>query len=183
MPKERYGKFPSYVLAPQAEHLWDADHLAKIKAIIANLPSVDQDRIYMLGHSMGGHGTNILIQLDPTYFAAIAPSAGTGRTNDEDFIEATIIKDVPTWAFHGDQDTVCPYEPQETLFKEMQQLGGNMKLHLDRSQSRCIGKFIQRQKRHHQQQRPLRLGASSATGFQASVVNWSASNLKQRQSL
>ena len=121
-------KFPSYVLAPQAEHLWDADHLARIKAIIASLPSVDPDRIYMLGHSMGGHGTNILIQLDPTYFAAIAPSAGTGRTNDEDFIEATIIKDVPTWAFHGDHDTVCPYEPQETLFKEMQKLSVNMKL-------------------------------------------------------
>lgn len=121
-------RFPSYVLAPQANHLWDADHLSKIKAVIADLPSVDHDRIYMLGHSMGGHGTNILIQIDPTYFAAIAPSAGTGRTGDEDFIEAEIIKDVPTWAFHGDQDTVCPYEPQETLFKEMKELGGNMKL-------------------------------------------------------
>ena len=126
--RELREKFPTFVLAPQSDHLWGADHLAQIKAIIANLPSVDTDRIYMLGHSMGGHGANILIQLDPDYFAAIAPSAGTGRTGAQDFIEATIIKDVPTWAFHGDQDTVCPYEPQETLFKEMQKLGGNMKL-------------------------------------------------------
>ena len=126
-PKLR-ERFPCYVLAPQSTELWGESHLRMIQAIIAKLPNADKDRIYMLGHSMGGHGTNILIQIDPTYFAAIAPSAGTGRTNDEDFIEAEIIKDVPTWAFHGDADTVCPYGPQEKLFNEMKALGGNMKL-------------------------------------------------------
>ena len=92
---------------------------------------------------MGGHGTNILIQLDPNYFAAIVPSTGTGRTDDEDFIEATIIKDVPTWAFHGAKH-VCPYEPQETLFKEMQKLGSNMKLTTWIGDMHGVsGKFIQ----------------------------------------
>ena len=126
--KQRRSEFPCYVLAPQATELWGESHLKKIKSIIAALPSVDTDRIYMLGHSMGGHGTNILIQLDPHYFAAVAPSAGTGRKQDEDFIEASLIKDIPIWAFHGDQDNVCPIEPQRTLFSEMKALGGNMKL-------------------------------------------------------
>ena len=86
------------------------------------------DRIYILGHSMGGHGTFILLQIDPGYFAAAAPSAGTGLRQTEEFIDASLIKDVPIWAFHGDQDNVCPYERAQQLFAEMKRLGGNMKL-------------------------------------------------------
>ena len=121
-------RYPSYVLAPQSERLWDGEHLEKIKAIVSKLPAADQDRVYVLGHSMGGHGSFILLQIDPTYFAAAAPSAGTGRSTSEEFIDASLIKDVPIWAFHGDRDEVCPHERAEELFAEMEQLGGNMKL-------------------------------------------------------
>lgn len=121
-------QYPSYVLAPQSTGLWGAAHLEQIKPIVANLPGVDLDRVYLLGHSMGGHGSFILLQLDPGYFAAAAPSAGTGRGQDEEFIDASLIKDVPIWAFHGDGDTVAPYERAEKLFATMKRLGGNMKL-------------------------------------------------------
>ena len=124
----RRSKYPTYVLAPQSTRLWDADHLERIKAVVAELPSVDMERIYLLGHSMGGHGSFILLQLDPGYFAAAVPSAGTGRGQDAEFIEAAAIQDVPIWAFHGDKDTVCPYEREQKLFAEMERLGGNMKL-------------------------------------------------------
>ena len=63
--KQRRKDFPCYVVAPQAAGLWNAEHLKKIKALIKGLPSVDMDRIYVLGHSMGGHGTYIFIPLDP----------------------------------------------------------------------------------------------------------------------
>ncbi|MDE0106535.1 MAG: dienelactone hydrolase family protein [Bryobacterales bacterium] len=121
-------QYPSYVLAPQSTHLWGAAHLKKIKAIVAELPAADLDRVYVLGHSMGGHGSFIVLQIDPSYFAAAAPSAGTGRGQDEEFIDASLIKDVPIWAFHGDGDTVAPYERAETLFATMTDLGGNFKL-------------------------------------------------------
>ena len=75
--KQRRKAFPCYVVAPQAAGLWNAEHLDKIKALIKRLPSVDMDRIYVMGHSMGGHGTYIFIQLDPEYFAAAVPSAAT----------------------------------------------------------------------------------------------------------
>jgi hypothetical protein len=116
------------VLAPQTNRLWDAAHLKNIKDVVAALPSVDMDRIYILGHSMGGHGTYILIQIDPGYFAAAAPSAGSGLRRTEEFIDASLIKDVPIWAFHGDKDKVCPIERDQRLFAEMEKLGGNMKL-------------------------------------------------------
>ena len=77
---------------------------------------------------MGGHGTYILIQIDPGYFAAAAPSAGSGLVRTEKFIYASLIKDVPIWAFHGDNDKVCPFKRDQKLFAEMKKLGGNMKL-------------------------------------------------------
>ncbi len=125
--KERREKFPSYVVAPQAPGLWDADHLEQIKAVIKDLPSADMDRIYVLGHSMGGHGTFIFTQLDKNYFAAAAPSAGSGLRRTEDFIDAEKIKDIPMWVFHGDKDGVCPIDKGLKVFAAVKKLGGNMK--------------------------------------------------------
>ena len=122
------SKHRSYVLAPQSPRLWDAEHLEKIKAVVAGLPAVDMERIYLLGHSMGGHGSFILLQIDPSYFAAAVPSAGTGRGGDPEFIDAAKIKDIPIWALHGDQDTVAPYARAQEIFADMEQVQGNMKL-------------------------------------------------------
>ena len=126
-PKRR-KKFPCYVVAPQASGLWNAEHLKKTKALIAKLPSVDTDRIYVMGHSMGGHGSYIFIQLDPGYFAAAAPSAGSGRRTTGEFIDPAKIKNVPIWAFHGDKDGVCPIARDQKVLAEMKKIGGNMKL-------------------------------------------------------
>jgi predicted peptidase len=77
---------------------------------------------------MGGHGTYIFIQLDPGYFAAAAPSAGSGRRTSEKFINPATIKDLPIWAFHGDKDGVCPIAKDREVLDEMKKLGGTMKL-------------------------------------------------------
>lgn len=125
---QRRKKFPCYVVAPQAAELWNAEHLKKIKALLKELPSVDLDRIYVMGHSMGGHGAYIFIQLDPGYFAAAAPSAGSGLKRTEKFISPEKIVDVPIWAFHGDKDGVCPIAKDQEVLAEMKKLRGNMKL-------------------------------------------------------
>jgi len=120
--------YPCYVLAPQSKELWKGEQLDLMKEIIAKLPGVDMNRIYIMGHSMGGHGTFILIQHSPKYFAAAAPSAGAGLKKTEPFIDAKTIKDIPIWTFHGDKDKVCPYEKVVKVFEEVKKLGGNMKL-------------------------------------------------------
>ena len=76
---------------------------------------------------MGGHGTYILTQLDPDYFAAAAPSAGSGLKTTEDFVEVSLIKDIPFWVFHGDKDHVCPIEKDQAIFAAMKAVGGDMK--------------------------------------------------------
>jgi len=119
--------YPAFIVAPQTTVMWNRTHLQNIKHIIKNLPSVDMSRIYILGHSMGGEGTYRIIQSDPDYFAAAAPSAGSGLARGKDFIDASTIKDIPIWAFHGDRDRVCPIERDQEVFSEMQSIGGNMK--------------------------------------------------------
>jgi predicted peptidase len=141
--KQRRKDFPCYVVAPQADQLWNPDHLEKIKSIIDTLPSVDMNRIYILGHSMGGHGTYIFAQLDPDFFAAAAPSAGSGLRRTEPFIDAEKIKNLPIWAFHGDKDGVCPIGKDQAVFDEMKRLGGNMKFTIWEGDNHGVsGKFI-----------------------------------------
>jgi predicted peptidase len=120
--------YPAYVLAPQSPGLWNTEMLTLIKEVIAEIPNADLNRIYILGHSMGGHGTFIYIQADPTYFAAAAPSAGTGLKSTADFIKPELIKDIPIWTSHGDQDRVCPYDRIVKMLEEMKRLNGNFKL-------------------------------------------------------
>ena len=141
--EKRRKEFPCYVVAPQATELWNAEHLKKIQTLVKELPNLDEDRIYILGHSMGGHGTYIFIQLAPDYFAAAAPSAGSGLRRTEKFIDASKIKDVPIWAFHGDNDRVCPIEKDQTVFDEMKRLNGTMKFTIWKGDKHAVsGKFI-----------------------------------------
>ena len=119
--------YPAYVVAPQTTKLWNANDLKSVQSAIAALPSVDKDRIYILGFSMGGRGTYEFIQLAPAYFAAAAPASGSGLADAEDFVDVSKIKDIPIWAFHGDLDTKCPIDMDLKIFANMKAIGGNMK--------------------------------------------------------
>ena len=134
---------PCYVVAPQAPELWDKEDLSRIQSLIKELPGVDSDRIYVLGHSMGGHGTYIFIQLAPHYFAAAAPSAGSGLRRTEKFIDAEKIRNISIWAFHGDNDRVCPLAKDQKVFDDLTKLGGNMKLTVWKGDGHAVsGKMI-----------------------------------------
>ncbi|MEI6556281.1 MAG: dienelactone hydrolase family protein [Paludibacter sp.] len=125
--EEIRSTYSCYIVGPQSMGLWSEEQLALLKTIIKELPSVDLNRIYILGHSMGGHGSYRFIQFDPTFFAAAAPSAGSGLPETEDFIDVNKIKNIPVWAFHGDKDPKCPYEKDVKVFEEMTKVCGNMK--------------------------------------------------------
>jgi lysophospholipase L1-like esterase/poly(3-hydroxybutyrate) depolymerase len=73
--------------------------------------SIDQDRLYVTGLSMGGYGTWDLITRYPAKWAAAAPICGGG-----DKTRAAHAKDVPIWAFHGAMDkTVKPARTEEMI--------------------------------------------------------------------
>ncbi len=91
---------------------------------IAREYAIDTDRVYVLGHSMGGFGSWNAIWADPDRFAAAIPSAG-GLLPWKD---ARRFREVPVWAFHGDADPTVPFEFTQAIFERLTDLKGNMKL-------------------------------------------------------
>jgi predicted peptidase len=84
---------------------------------------IDADRLYCLGHSMGGFGTFTAIYQHPERFAAAVPTAGGFFP----WRDASRIKDIPIWTFHGSADETVPVEFTRYVFRRMQELGGNTK--------------------------------------------------------
>lgn len=72
--------------------------------------SVDTDRVYLCGLSMGGFGTWYTAMAYPDLFAAIAPCCGGGMAWN-----ASVLT-MPVWTFHGLNDTVvCPHQTMEMI--------------------------------------------------------------------
>lgn len=69
-----------------------------IQAMI-DLPYVDNQRVYVMGGSMGGYTTWQIAMSHPEWFAAILPICGGGM-----YWNASRLKNMSVWAFHGDAD-------------------------------------------------------------------------------
>ncbi len=67
---------------------------------VVNTYSVDTQRMYLCGLSMGGFGTWYTAMAYPNLFAAIAPCCGGGMAWNADVLT------MPIWTFHGKNDTV-----------------------------------------------------------------------------
>jgi len=85
--------------------------------------NIDQDRVYVLGHSMGGAGSWTTIHEQPERFAAAIPTAG-GFSAWQDI---TRIVEVPIWSFHGNADNTVPVDLTRLAFQQLKELNGNMK--------------------------------------------------------
>lgn len=123
---ETNKEFPFMVLSPQcaANSWWEADKLDMLIDEVVKNNNVDESRIYLTGLSMGGYGTWDLAQLRPDRFAAIAPICGGSRMNA---FRAALLKNVPTWAFHGAMDSVVPIEASTRIVQSLKNAGGNVK--------------------------------------------------------
>jgi len=100
--------------------------LSKVFDLVAEIQKefrIDPDRIYVIGHSMGGVGTWNALYAKPEMFAAAIPTAG-GLSPWKD---PKRFAKVPIWAFHGSADPTVPVEFTRMLFEAMVQSGGNMK--------------------------------------------------------
>lgn len=82
--------------------------------------SVDGNRIYITGLSMGGYGTWYTAMARPDIFAAIAPVCGGGMAWNAGSLT------MPVWAFHGSEDvTVTPTQSDE-MVEAIRQNGGDV---------------------------------------------------------
>jgi predicted peptidase len=117
--------FPFILVSPQcpARQWWDVDALAKLIDHLSKSYQVDTQRIYVTGLSMGGFGTWAILAKYPQLFAAAVPICGGGDPKT-----AETIKDIPIWAFHGDQDNVVPLRRTQEMIEAIEKAGGKPRL-------------------------------------------------------
>ncbi len=87
--------------------------------------SIDDDRVYLMGHSMGGYGSWSVAVNNPDLFAAIAPIAGGGTPFSRPKLKA--ITHVPWIVVHGDKDPTVPVEESRKMVRAGKELGVEIK--------------------------------------------------------
>ncbi|MSU58514.1 MAG: phospholipase [Pedosphaera sp.] len=126
----RQGReFPFLIVAPLCPEgqRWENEGLLKLLEQVTRKFSVDTNRVYLTGLSMGGYGTWGLGVAHPEKFAAIAPICGGGSVIDIILAgygkKVNPVKALPVWAFHGAKDPVVPLEESERMIKAMKKIG------------------------------------------------------------
>ncbi|MEN4011855.1 MAG: prolyl oligopeptidase family serine peptidase [Bellilinea sp.] len=129
----RHGlEVPFGVLAPQCPpETWWSDHLdvldVLLKDVIDHLP-VDASRVLASGSSMGGYGVWHLGVTFPQRFAGLSPVNGGGAYFYGFPERAQALRDVPIWAFHGENDPIVPLREAQVLADVLNAADGNIKL-------------------------------------------------------
>jgi predicted peptidase len=134
---EMRKQYPCYVLAPAVSRreVWavpaDLGKLPgehRLPAVLEALEqvkkdhSIDADRVYVTGQSMGGFGSFGAIAASPGTFAAAIPICGGWNPAD-----AEKMKGVALWVFHGDADGTVPIEHSRKMVEALKQAGGEPK--------------------------------------------------------
>ncbi len=119
---ENYKDRPCLIYAPQCpdENGWQGttgvNLMKTLKDLIKNLP-VDENRIYVVGYSMGGYGTFALLNENPKMFAAGIPIAGGAQVG-----VAKNLRRIPIWIWHGEKDDVVPPDQSRAIAKALEKV-------------------------------------------------------------
>ncbi|HTJ48766.1 MAG TPA: alpha/beta hydrolase-fold protein, partial [Cyclobacteriaceae bacterium] len=98
---KRNNNIPNY-----NDQEWDPDSVNEVLEYVKTLFSIDANRIYLTGMSLGGAACWSYAAAYPSKVAAFVPISGKTDTT-----QACILKDIPIWAFHGSNDNLVdpPY--------------------------------------------------------------------------
>jgi poly(3-hydroxybutyrate) depolymerase len=117
-------RWPCFILVPQcpASQWWTITNIEQnvndFLDSLLNEFSIDTNRLYITGLSMGGYGTWDMIARYPTRFAAAVPMSGGGDSS-----QASLIKHIPIWNFHGAQDGTVPVTASRKMITALENAG------------------------------------------------------------
>ena len=116
-PDRVQNAHPSFVVCPQCPdgcqwgnwigERWPASALTGLLSSLRQRYSIDGQRIYLTGLSLGGLGTWYLIARHPNLFAAAVPCSGAGERD-----RMASLVHTPVWACHGTADPAVPFTGQ-----------------------------------------------------------------------
>jgi predicted peptidase len=89
--------------------------------IVRQLYQIDENRIYLMGHSMGAIGTWKIAPKHPDLWAALGPIAGSGAP-------ATLerIRHIPQIVVHGDADPTVHVQGSRSMVEKLKELGAEV---------------------------------------------------------
>jgi glyoxylase-like metal-dependent hydrolase (beta-lactamase superfamily II)/poly(3-hydroxybutyrate) depolymerase len=123
-------KHPVYVLAPQlpegSDWANESVYLSTknlLQEFVAKNSSVDKDRIYIEGISMGGTGTWNMILKNPKIFAAALTMSGNANAFLHDDAAFAGIKNMPIMVVHAEDDPVSPAKGSDDAVAALQKQG------------------------------------------------------------
>jgi predicted peptidase len=131
---QNQANFPALVFAPQCpmDDNWADPELNQPgKALVLAIEaldalqkefSVDPDRVYLAGQSMGGLGVYALLQLYPERWAA-----GMVMCAYDNFTNTLAISRVPVWVFQGDADQTVPIDLVREMMKQLRKVHANLR--------------------------------------------------------
>lgn len=128
MVVEDNAEFPFIMIMPQLpeiEEEWYTKDLLTLVEEIESEFSVDENRIYLTGISLGGNGSWKLAMEFPEKFAAVVPISGWGDTS-----KVCRLKNANVWAFHGMKDTLILPERTIEMVDRLKLCNPNVKITL-----------------------------------------------------
>lgn len=118
---KRYGTFhamlkgmdiDAFVMAPQVPNgqFWKPEKVMETLEYVLNRYEVDENRIYVVGMSLGGYGT---IDFAATYPDVVAAACGMcGGSTVKDY---SGLNEVPMWIIHGTADEKVPVSKSDIV--------------------------------------------------------------------
>lgn len=110
---------------------WSADSVDAVVEYVRSLWRVDATQIYITGISLGGAGAWTYAAAHPNKVAAVVPISGK-----TDVTQACRLKDIPVWAFHGENDALVPNRFTTDMVAAVNQCQGRYQAHLNLLYSR-----------------------------------------------
>jgi len=120
---EKGRKIPAIVVAPQTNNGWDPDKVKSVLDFVKKNFSVDTNRVYVCGMSMGGYGTLNFAGKYPELVAAAVALCGGGNVKD-----GCNLATVPLWIQHGALDNAVPIGESEKIVRAIKNCNGGENL-------------------------------------------------------
>jgi len=119
---------PAIIVSPQcAENCFWDKYIDDLETLITEMSKeykVDENRVYLIGISLGAFAAWNFGMQKPDLFTAIVPIAGGAMLPQFSYV----MKNTPVWAFHGARDNVVLVQESIKAVNALKEAGGNVKL-------------------------------------------------------
>ena len=108
---EKGRALDAYVIAPQNPGgQWQPEKIMEVVDYVCGKYNIDENRIYVLGMSLGGYGT---LDFAATYPDRIAAAIGMGGGATKKDLSG--LADMPVWIIHGTGDDLVPVSASDKV--------------------------------------------------------------------